>query len=383
MFAAPCNPCSNAAFNGSSYERPPKCPAGKPDGTFVCQGYGGGGSTGPPPPPQCQSGFEIYHRDCLNGTVFKTIQGDEGDCCAACTAAGEECAGWSMPEGYNSTVCQLLKQPLTQWENGQSVSKCKAAEVDHDPRDCWYTDPTMNASFSAYCSHDSCSCEAIEKMAMGREEGAMCHEGGHGRRQLEESAGGADSAYWKCSESVDSVCGNYRHDPVGCEACASAHAASLKQAGCTSEFIGHACSADFGRCEDALDKVCAEAVASSNSQECVQCAAEHSKALMDANCTSMYLEYACGGSHHHDNPWEEYISELGCLLNGTWFSTRAEGECQKGQSPETDDCWWAVGKVGRTVNQTCVDGNVRNATQRAHSTAQHTSTQHNTCCSSI
>jgi hypothetical protein len=81
---------------------------------------------------------------------------------------------------------------------------------------------------------------------------------------------------------------------------------------------------------------------------------------MDANCTAMYLEYACGGGHnYHSNPWEEYISELGCLLNGTWFSTRSEGECQKGQTPATDNCWWTVGKVGRTVNQTCVDGNVR------------------------
>ena len=28
---APCNPCSNAVFNGSSYDKPPTCPAGKPD----------------------------------------------------------------------------------------------------------------------------------------------------------------------------------------------------------------------------------------------------------------------------------------------------------------------------------------------------------------
>ena len=340
--------------------RPPKCPPGKPDGTFVCQSYGSGGNSGPPPPPQCQSGFEIYHRDCLNGTVFKTIQGDEGDCCAACKAAGDECAGWSMPDGYNSTVCQLLKEPLQQWNNGQSMSKCKAAEVDHDQRDCWYSNPWTNATFAAYCSKDSCICEAIEKLAIGREERAMCHEGGHGRRQLQEGGGG-DSAYWKCSEEVQQVCSQYRHDPAGCESCASAHAPVLEQAGCTADFIDHACSANFETCERALDSVCAEAIASNDPKACEQCAFTRSKTLMDANCTAMYLEYACGGGHYHSNPWEEYISELACLLNGTWYSTRAEGQCQKGQTPATDDCWWTVDKVGRTVNQTCVDNNVRNA----------------------
>lgn len=353
---AACNPCSNAEFNGSSYMRPPKCPQGKPDGTFVCQGYGGS-SQGPPPPPQCQDGFEIYHRDCLNGTLLKEIHGSEGDCCAACKAEGEECAGWSMPEGYNGTVCQLLKTPLIQWNDAQSTGhKCKAAEVDHSQRDCWYTDPHMNATFSDYCSHDSCTCDAIEKMAMGREEGAMCHEGGHGRRQLGEAPAGA--AYWQCSKEVESLCGNYRHDPTGCQACAATHVASLKGAGCTTGYIDHACSADFGSCEEKLKSVCKEAISSNSPDECEQCALEHSEALMDANCTGTYVEYACGGGHYHSNPWEEYISQLGCLLNGTWFSTRSEGECTHGQSPASDDCWWSVKSVGHTVNQTCVDNNV-------------------------
>ena len=79
---AACNPCQSHP-NGSSYDAPPKCPPGKPDGSFVCQGYGGGGGGGAPPPPQCQSGFDIWHRDCFNGTIFKTLpQATEGDCCA-------------------------------------------------------------------------------------------------------------------------------------------------------------------------------------------------------------------------------------------------------------------------------------------------------------
>ena len=48
------------------------CPPGVPNGTFQCSSYSGGG---PPPPPQCESGFDVWHQDCLNGTVFKTLTG--------------------------------------------------------------------------------------------------------------------------------------------------------------------------------------------------------------------------------------------------------------------------------------------------------------------
>ena len=262
-----------------------------------------------------------------------------------------------MPDGYNGTVCNLLKQPLIQWNGAQTLpgSKCKAAEVDNDPRDCWYSDPSMNKSFAEYCSHDKCSCEAIEKMAMGKEAGAMCHEGGHGRRRQLDEAPEEPPPYWTCSQAVRTACGSYRHNPTGCESCATTHAATLKAAGCTTEFIDHACSANFDSCDTAVSGICAEAIATGSEQACVQCALNNTAALMDANCTAEYLEYACGGGGGHSNPWEEYISELGCLLNGTWFSTREEGECKAGQNPATDDCWWTVGKVGRTVNQTCVD----------------------------
>ena len=139
---AACNPCTTAKRNASShsYDESPTCAPGMKDGTFVCEGYGRGGGSSTPTPKQCQSGFDIWHRDCLNatsGTLIKTLtDADEGACCAACTAESD-CAGWNMPKGYNGSICQLLKRPLVQWNDAQSVSSCKAAEVDNDPRDCW------------------------------------------------------------------------------------------------------------------------------------------------------------------------------------------------------------------------------------------------------
>jgi hypothetical protein len=122
---AACNPCQSKkpghGGSGGGGDAPPTCPPGKPDGTFVCEQFGA--SSGPPPPPQCASGFDMWHRDCLNGTIIKTLdQATEGECCAACKAAGEECAGWNMPKGYNGSVCQLMKEPLIQCVRPDSLS---------------------------------------------------------------------------------------------------------------------------------------------------------------------------------------------------------------------------------------------------------------------
>ena len=47
---------------------------------------------------------------------------------------------------------------------------------------------------------------------------------------------------------------------------------------------------------------------------------------------------------------------------GTWYSTNAIGHCKENKlSP---DCWWYVGKEKRTVNASCVDGNVVAAVQK-------------------
>jgi hypothetical protein len=221
---AACNPCNNTASGGGGGGgggmAPPKCPTNPdgttaPDGTFVCQGYGQ--PSGPPPPPQCQKGFEIFHQDCYNGTIFKTLQqASEGDCCAACTAAGETCAAWNMPAGYNGTVCQLMKKPLVMWNEGQYKSKCKAAEVSRGGgggRECWYSNPKYNETFAAYCDKSECSCEAINVQAMGREDGAMCHDGRRRRRLLAELTDapppppvGPPDGFWKCTAELQNVC---------------------------------------------------------------------------------------------------------------------------------------------------------------------------------
>ena len=52
------------------------------------------------------------------------------------------------------------------------------------------------------------------------------------------------------------------------------------------------------------------------------------------------------------------ISPLARILNGTWYSTEASGECQGTDVPGTDACWWRLVETTRTVNATCVNDNL-------------------------
>jgi hypothetical protein len=152
-------------------------------GIFACEHYDQPSNR--TTPKQCQIGFEMYHSDCLNGTIYKYLPyADEGACCAACTAEGGKCDGWNMPD-RDKPGCQLLTAPLFQWDNGQHMSTCTAAQ--HYPgykpdSNCWYNDNYYNSSFDGICDRKVCVCDAVENLAMGRELGAMCHH--HGNKSL-------------------------------------------------------------------------------------------------------------------------------------------------------------------------------------------------------
>ena len=56
--------------------------------------------------------YELYHEDCMNGTVFKRLKANESACEAACTTA-DECAAFAVnPSGLIDGMCHLLNQGL-------------------------------------------------------------------------------------------------------------------------------------------------------------------------------------------------------------------------------------------------------------------------------
>jgi len=384
-----CNPCAGQApthpsHGGGGHSFDVFCPPGVKNGTFVCQTEDGGGA---PPPEQCQAGFDVWHRDCLNGTVYKTLSNldpktAEGDCCAACSADKASCAGWNMPKGDKGTTCQLMKEPLVMWQDGQYDSTCKAAEVDHRSSNCWYDDSYYNSTFADFCDRSKCYCEVLEKnMPIGRELHPMCHQDASVATSIKafkqeqqqqqqqqptfiaamQSGGVGGESYWSCSDALEEVCFNGYMPSRDCSACAtdSKNAPMLKKAGCTPAFVKHLCEADFPECEHKLESVCASSLG--HNQECTACVQKNTAVLEQADCTSTFVEYVCQGGGGHSSKWESYIDKLSCIMNGAWYSTAETGRCKGNKL--TPDCWWYVAEAKRTVNQTCVDGNVITAVQ--------------------
>lgn len=221
-------------------------------GIFHCETYDSGDI-----PETCASGFEIYHEDCLNGTLLrsfpaaKTLYEAEASCCAACSAEAN-CGGWNLMPGPSNWTCQVLANDrhLRDWNNAASTVGCKAAAVDPSAYACWYTDPEYNSSFASECDRTQCTCDAVDKDSVGRERHAMC---------------------WNRMQSTMGV-----------------------------------------------------------------------------------------GWHH--SKWFTFIGDLACKLDGTWYSTQANGEC-KG-SVVDDKCWWRLAETHRTVNSTCVDDHVISSVRR-------------------
>lgn len=56
-----------------------------------------------------------YIHDCMNGTVYRTLQANESSCQAACSTAGSGCAAFAMPLGPAADKCHLLKEPLVSY----------------------------------------------------------------------------------------------------------------------------------------------------------------------------------------------------------------------------------------------------------------------------
>ena len=54
-----------------------------------------------------------------------------------------------------------------------------------------------------------------------------------------------------------------------------------------------------------------------------------------------------------------FISKLSHLLDGLWYSTPAEGECQGEHKPgDGSGCSWKVSKIAKVVNASCVERRV-------------------------
>lgn len=266
-------------------------------GVFKCESEGGP-PTSASTPEQCQAaGLMPFTEDCMNGTVYRSITVSEGECCAACSADGPKCAGYALPKA-NGSECLLLSDPLVMW-SGELVTQGCAAGFHFsrggggfsDP--CWYDDPRYNTTtaFLSACDRTNCSCDAISKKALGREESAMCWhhnskpkpngtkaETMRGLQIVDPAASSATPEFWKCSEAVYDVCFDQLHDEGDssrCQACVMANRTALATRGCeNADSALRVCSANKTTCDSALRKLCPEVVSGKQSDTlaCQTCA---------------------------------------------------------------------------------------------------------------
>jgi hypothetical protein len=227
-------------------------------GIFKCEHYSQ--PTNRTTPKQCKSGFEMYHHDCLNGTIYKYLPyADEGACCAACTADAGKCDGWNMPDA-SSHGCQLLTSPLFQWDDGQEEGKCIAAQraPGYTPgSDCWYDDHYFNATFSGVCDRKICVCDAIENYAMGRELGAMCRHHSNSSSSRRRASAAATAPLHTIPEHVQ------LSTTTTATAATTTTAAAASAASATATAITGAKGADFSNywaCNAAIYDACFDTI---------------------------------------------------------------------------------------------------------------------------
>jgi hypothetical protein len=152
------------------------CNPNKTTGKFECMQFGSGRKN----PPTCDKHYFVYFMDCLNGTAYKTLpHATQAECCGNCTADGSKCKAWNMPKA-DEPGCELLTDPLVQWDGGQSLGGCLAGEKldpngGFSPDKCWYDEIQFNTTFASVCDRKTCKCHAVEVLAMGKEDHAMCY----------------------------------------------------------------------------------------------------------------------------------------------------------------------------------------------------------------
>ena len=91
-----------------------------------------------------------------------------------------------------------------------------------------------------------------------------------------------------------------------------------------------------------------------------RCAAYDADAVGAATCNMCERN----ATWHPDTLMWRQVEALGQKLNGTWYSTQAEGECAPGEVVGRE-CWWRVVRLERNVNATCVNDRVVAAVEAA------------------
>lgn len=249
---------------------------------------------------------------CFPGQPVETITATVPECCALAKRKGLIDQIWNH---YSNNTCAILD--ARQMGSNNRPVPCADGQLGYIPAPnqtssvCWYNNPQNPQwveEFGADCSRDNCTCDAVSKRAVGRE-------------FLAETMGMGGSA--KCTSAIFAKCGAFqgKNDTKACEVCVEvASQALMRDHTCTQQGLGIA-----------LFELCSPPVPGGGGGGS---GASGSQALM-----------------------LDKVIPLAQRLNGSWYSTEAEGECVGDARPgDGSGCYWRLLENTRIVNASCVNG---------------------------
>ena len=253
-------------------------------------------------------GVRVVKGHCFPGQPVQTSTATVEECCALAKQKGFIDQIWNH---YPNNTCTIL-DARTMGQNNQPIP-CDGMlgympSQNQSQTNCWYDNPQWVTDFGDECSRQNCTCEVISKKAVGRE-------------FLAETMGGGGSFSPKCMAAIDDKCGIFKNknETHACEVCVEVAAQKLMhEHTCTPQALGMA-----------IMMICQPPVP--------------------------------GGGGGSSLPASQMlivdkVMPLAQRLNGTWYSTEAEGQCVGESRPgDGSGCFWRLLENSRVVNASCVN----------------------------
>ena len=210
---------------------------------------------------------------------------------------------------------------------------------DHEPPVCWFNstdNPEWKTSFNSECDLTICKCDAVEKKSVGREITGNQFGSGNPKdwpQQCLDNFYAVDGYIFGGKSKPTKILTNTNEGDC-CNACAFEKRGFLSGCGgYTWEKVNQTCSIF-----SIFDKP--HTPAPPSSQGLVR-----------------------SGFNLKGTPYWSVLgsttTQIALTLNGSWWSTRASGECKTGERPNGNgNCWWRIVKQTSNVNASCVNGNL-------------------------
>ena len=222
------------------------------------------------------------------------------------------------------------------------IFTCGHFHRHYGPAECWFnstSNPEWATNFASVCDRATCLCDAVEKLAVGYQD-------------LGSTFGGAFPADWpqQCLDNfyaIDGYIFGGKNKPT-------------KTLANTDE--GACCSACANE-KRSIISGCGGYTWSSADQTC-QLFSRWARPSVPAPLHNHSSAVVRSGMNLEGTPYHSVLGssteQIAALLNGSWYSTREEGECPAGSGGPTGDgkCWWREVAQTSNVNASCVNGNL-------------------------